>query len=317
MARTRYRQDRDAKVGIVTKVQSLARMYIARRRYLDLRQWWKSSAALTIQKYCRGRIGRREFQDYKRFEMVDVLAEMVGSMWHRHELDLNIRLNYAWKKHKIKVAKKKAKAKKKKAAGKGNKYGRKPTGTSTNMNSTLVSQKSTASNFGKTSTSIQSSTKADPAKDATTRQDTIGDSGTQAIQEEDGEPAENEDEDNLSRAEGEQLDNDDEEDPAKKKEDLEKDGYKVQDYQETRLSNANSQELIINIDIDPAKEDQEGGGSPSGLRKTVNFDNSIEQIDGEGEQANEGQPQLTKGESTINPLNIVEGSGTNEEEGKE
>ena len=72
----------------------------------------------------------------------------------------------AYRLHKRRVAKKKAK-KKKKATGKGK--GRKPTGTSTNMNSTLASQKSTASNFGKTSTSIQSSTKADPAKDATLR----------------------------------------------------------------------------------------------------------------------------------------------------
>ena len=238
VVRTRYRQERDAKVYGVTKLQSLGRMWLARRRYLDLRSWWKSSAALTIQKYCRGRIGRRQFEDYKRFEMVDVLADMVGSMKRRHELDLAVKLSYAWSKHKIKVAKKKAKAKKKKAAGK--KKGSIRTGASSTMNSTLVSQKSTASNLGKTATSIQSSNKTDTAKDATLRQDTIGESGAQAIQEEDGEPAENEDDDNLSRADGENPENEDDEDPTKNKEDLEKDGYKVQDYTEARLSNANS-----------------------------------------------------------------------------
>jgi hypothetical protein len=98
---------------------------------------------------------------------------------------------------------------------------------------------------------------------------------------EDGDsPDVKDDADDLSRAdENEEAG---EEDEAKKKEELEKDGYKVQDYkEEARLSNNASQELIINIEVDPPKEGEEGA-SP-GLRKTVNFDNSIEQIDGEQE----------------------------------
>lgn len=89
---------------------------------------------------------------------------------------------------------------------------------------------------------------------------------------EDGDsPDVKEDADDLSRAdENEEAG---EEDEAKKKEELEKDGYKVQDY-EARLSNNASQDLIINIEVDPPKEGEEGG-SP-GLRKTVNFDNSVE-----------------------------------------
>ena len=61
--------------------------------------------------------------------------------------DLCIKLAFAWKLNQRKAARK-AKAKKKKTTGKGSKFGKRTTATS-NMGSTLVSQKS-SSNLGKT-----------------------------------------------------------------------------------------------------------------------------------------------------------------------
>ena len=93
---------------------------------------WKDGAALTVQKYLKGQLGRNKFMSYKRYNLVDDLAGQVQAMQKslqdRCGLDLQVKLWYHYNKYKKRKAeekrKKKAAAEKAKGAKKkGGKYG--------------------------------------------------------------------------------------------------------------------------------------------------------------------------------------------------
>lgn len=74
LCRKSYLEMRDYVVGVISNCQALYRMRRTQKKFQKMVTIWKNGAALTVQKYLRGKLGRNQFMSYKRYGLVESLA---------------------------------------------------------------------------------------------------------------------------------------------------------------------------------------------------------------------------------------------------
>jgi hypothetical protein len=74
LCRKSYLEMRNYVIGVVSNFQAFYRMRRTQKKFRQMVKIWKNGAALTVQKYLRGKLGRNKFMSYKRYNLVDDLA---------------------------------------------------------------------------------------------------------------------------------------------------------------------------------------------------------------------------------------------------
>ena len=74
LCRKSYLKMRDYVIRVVSNFQAFYRMRRTQKKFREMVKTWKDGAALTVQKYLKGQLGRNKFMSYKRYNLVDDLA---------------------------------------------------------------------------------------------------------------------------------------------------------------------------------------------------------------------------------------------------
>lgn len=80
-------------ISLLVKLQSFVRMKQARIRYLERIRRIKNEAAVTVQKYMKGKLVNMRVVSWRK-EVMDELDQKMDEFLYPYRLDLNIKLAY-------------------------------------------------------------------------------------------------------------------------------------------------------------------------------------------------------------------------------